>query len=233
METLIENTIDWEKVLTRKGDTQNSERYYISVILDVIASLGGKTGSNAGSQQPVDIRDVVWPDGSIVSYECKKVNKGSRFMFNDTFVKPDVWYIFIYVELKRVRIVNGESLINESLNTATVPHKKHLKTIARIVIDMLGDDITSETVNNFFCEVLLFLKSCVLNGVLSYFEFGELFKQNINFGMFLSRPRPNWCLTVPYKPHEQLVEGQHSPVGQSSPYENHQVDSPAETPESL
>ena len=72
MESLIEQTLDWDKVTTKRGDTQNSERYYISVILDAIEKLGGKVGSNAGSQQCVDIRNVEWPNGTVVSYECKR-----------------------------------------------------------------------------------------------------------------------------------------------------------------
>ena len=96
MEKAIEDAIDWDRVLTKDGETQRSERYYISVIVEQLLKLGAKIGSNAAAQQAIDIRDVEWPDGSVVSYECKKVNKGSRFIFNDTFLKSDVWYIFIY-----------------------------------------------------------------------------------------------------------------------------------------
>lgn len=192
--------MNWDMVLTKKGDTQNSERYYISVILEVIERMGGKVGSSAGSQQAVDIRNVEWPDGSIKSYECKKVNKGSRFIFNDTFIKPDVWYIFVYVDIKRVRIADGSTLIRDTLTTDCISHKKHLRIIGKIILDMMDDDMSSEQIKTFFTEVLLFLRSCVLNGIISYFDFGELFKQTVSFGTFVSRPRPNWSLTIPYKP---------------------------------
>ncbi len=232
MESLIEQTIDWDKVTTKKGDTQNSERYYISVILQAIDTLGGKVGSNAGSQQCVDIRNVEWPDGTILSYECKKVNKGNRFMFNDTFIKPDVWYIFIYVDMKKVRVSKGSTLIEESNKGEFSPHKHHLKKVGKIILDMMDDDVSPEKIKSFFSEVLLFLRSCVLNGLISYFDFGEMFKQTITFGSFISRPRPNWSLVIPYKPALQLEEEPHSPVVQSVPSEIHIVDSLSEIPES-
>lgn len=233
METLIEQRIDWDRVHTKRGDTQNSERYYISVILEVINSLGGKVGSNAGSQQSVDIRNVEWPDGTTKSYECKKVNKGSRFIFNDTFIKSDVWYIFIYVDSKRVRIAKGSTLIKETETTDSTPYKRYLRVLGKLIIDMLEDDISSEKIKTFFSEVLLFLRSCVTHGIISYFDFGELFKQTISFGNFVSRPRPNWSLTIPYKPPEQLEEVPHSPTEQSVLSENLPIDSPVENPESL
>ena len=234
MEAIIEQRLDWSRVTTRKGETQNSERYYISVILEVIASLGGKVGSSAGSQQSVDIRDVQWPDGTTRSYECKKVNKGSRFVFNDTFMHSDVWYIFIYADTRKVRIAKGSVLIEESRINDRTLNRTHLKNIAKIVIDMLDEQHpSSEKIKSFFSEVLLFLKECVLGGSLSYFEFGQMFKQTVNFGSFVSRPRPNWSLTIPYKPPAQLEEVPHSPTERSVPSENPQVDSPAETLESL
>lgn len=225
MESLIEQALNWSDVHTNKGDTQNSERYYISVIIGVIEKLGGTIGSNAGSQQAVDIRNVRWPDGTICSYECKKTNKGSRFIFNDTFLKEDIWYIFIYVDTKKVRIAKGSTLIEESRVNKDITHRVHLKKIGKIVIDMLDDDMSSEKIKIFFSEVLLFLKSCVLHGFISYFDFGDMFKQTINFGNIVSRPRPNWSITIPYKPPSQWEEVPHFPVEQSVPSETLLVDS--------
>ena len=198
LEKLIHDEIDWLKVLTKQGETQNSERYYISVVKKCINRLGGTIGSVAGAQQPIDIRDVTLPDGQVYSYECKKVNKGSRFMFNDTFLKPDVWYILIYSDIKKVRIENGLQLMNENIEfcEATNP-KLHLKNIAELCITMLADNesLNSENVQKIFYEMLNFLKSCVVKNIISYFDFGELFKTNIKFGNFTSRPRPNWNLS--------------------------------------
>lgn len=236
MEDIIEQKLDWSRVLTKKGDTQNSERYYISVILEVIESLGGKVGSSAGSQQSVDIRDVQWPDGTIRSYECKKVNKGSRFIFNDTFLKEDVWYIFLYVKTQKVSIAKGSTLIKESLSGDYTPHRTHLKNLGKIIIVMLDEhdsSISPDKIKSFFSEVLLFLKACVLSGTISYFDFGQLFKQTMSFGRFVSRPRPNWSLTIPYKPLSLLEEVPHSLTEQSVLSENPLVDNPAENLGSL
>jgi len=67
-------------------------------------------------------------------------------------------------------------------------------------------------IKEFFKEVILFIKCCVLNGFVTYFDFGELFKQHVSFGSFYSRPRPNWILTIPYKPPSQSVEEPHFQV---------------------
>jgi hypothetical protein len=207
MERMIERQIDWEKIHTRSGDTQNSERYYIGVIKEVIQTMGATIGSQAGSQQSVDIRDVQWPDGETKSYECKKVNKGFRFIFNDTFIKPDVYYIFIYVDLRKVQILKGSDIINKTTELESNEPKKHIKILARIILHMLDTKPTPENVKSLFIETLHFLKSCVLHGIITYFEFGELFKTTISFGNFVSRPRPNWSLIVPYKPQQSLEEG--------------------------
>lgn len=199
METLIESRLEWDQVRTKMGNTQVSERYYISVILECIKSLGGEIGTQAGAQQSVDIRDVKWSDNDqLVSYECKKMNKGSNFHLNDTFLKPEIWYIFIYADIEKVRIVKGSELIEKTLNNDSNQPRRHLGTMAKCILDMLSTEITHDQVRKLFSETLLFLKSCVLSGIISYFDFGELFKQTINFGYFSSRPRPNWTVKVPY-----------------------------------
>lgn len=233
MESLIVQSIDWVEITTKEGNTQNSERYYIPVILQAIDTLGGKVGSKAGSQQRVDIRNVEWPDGTILSYDCKKVNKRHKFMFNDTFLNNDVWYIFIYVDMKKVRVAKGSTLIEESNKGEYSSHKHHLKKVGKIILDMMYDDVSPEKIKSFFSEVLYFLRSCVLNGLISYFDYGEMFKQTITFGSFSSRPRPNWFLLIPYKPVLQLEEEPRSPVVQSVPLEIQPIDSPVETPESV
>lgn len=234
MEAIIEQSLDWKRAFTKKGQTQDSEYYYIDVIKKVIQSVGGEIIATAGSQQAVDFRVVRWPDGTTRSYECKKINKGSRFMFNDTFIKSDVWYIFIYVDIKKVRIAKGSDLMKESQTNDRNHSRTHLKNISKIVNDMLDEhNPSSGKMKSLFSEILLFFKECVLNGSLSYFDYGQIFKQTIKFGSFQNRPRPNWSLTIPYKPPSQLEEVPHSPTEQSAPSENPQVDSPVETLESL
>ena len=231
MEKAIEDAIDWNRILTKDGETQKSERYYISVIIEQFEKLGAKVGSNAATQQAIDIRDVEWPDGTVASYEGKKVNKGSRFIFNDTFIKPDVWYIFIYGHIKKVRVAKGSTLIDESSNVyETNQPKRNLRKIGELVLDMLTDEITNTLVKDFFVEVLAFLKACVIHKVLSHFEFGELFKKSIVFGNFTSRPRPNWSLTIPYKPSQSEEVEPRCPAEQPDLSSIQPGNSPVETP---
>ena len=232
MESALEKAIDWNRIVTKKGDTQNSERYYISVILEQLQLLGATIGSNAGSQQAVDIRDVRWPDGRVVSYECKKVNKGHRFIFNDTFLKPDVWYIFIYAEVRKVRIAQGSTLISEATVNADCNVKAHLRSLGEMILEMLDKEPKPEILKRFFLETLNLMRDSVMKGFLSYFEFGELFKQSITFGHFVSRPRPNWSLTIPYKPPPLSEEVPHFPVEQSDLSDSLTICTPSETPES-
>jgi hypothetical protein len=216
----VKASLDWEKVQATKGNTQVSERYYVGVIQDQIVELGGRIGSSAGSQQSVDIRDVVWPDGSIVSIECKKVNKGSTFMFNDTFLKPDVWYLFIWVDKRDVALVKGSTIIEKNKNNEpSCDIKKQIKIISRIVIDIHDGDETSYRFIELFRETIELMKIGVLKGVLSFFDYGELFKNTTKFGNIVSRPRPNWSINLSRESMntllESVVEEQHSQVGQS------------------
>ena len=242
LEKLIHDDIDWLKVLTKQGDTQNSERYYISVVKKCIEKMGGVIGSSAGAQQSVDIRDVTLPDGQVCSYECKKINKGTRFMFNDTFLKPDVWYILIYSDIQKVRIEKGSLLMAENTNNCTKTNPKfYIKNICELCIDMLSDDneLNSSNIKKLFTVVLLLLKSCVIKNIISYFEFGDMFKTNVVFGNFTSRPRPNWNLSIPFvqrateQPPVLLVEEPHFRVEQSDFSNCHTIDNLAETLGSL
>jgi hypothetical protein len=193
----VEETIDWEKILTKKGATQNSERYYIPIILEKIEELGAVVGSTAGAQQAIDIRDVKWENHTF-SYEGKKVNGGESFRFNDTFLKDDVYYILIYASLKKVRIEQGSKLIELSSRVEGPSVTSHLEKIGILVIDMLGENgVTSDKIISLFEEALGLLKASVVNKVVSYYDFGQAFKHGISFGDFSARPRPNWCLKLP------------------------------------
>lgn len=242
LENSIREEIDWLKILTKHGDTQNSERYYISVIKNCIERMGGTIGAQAGAQQSVDIRDVQLPNGDVCSYECKKVNKGQRFMFNDTFLKQDVWYILIYSDKQQVRIEKGQTLIEENIvNCLKTNPKYYLKNICELCILMLSDDeeLNSSNLKKVFSEVLSLLKCCVIKEIISFFEFGEMFKTNIMFGNFTSRPRPNWNLTIPFvqraipQPPESSEEAPHSPIEQPDSSDSQKVDSLVESLGSL
>jgi hypothetical protein len=201
--TKTEETIDWEKIQTKKGETQNSERYYISIILEKLHEVGAVVGSCAGAQQAIDIRDIQWGDFTF-SYECKKVNKGDRFIFNDTFLKNDVYYILIYAGLKKVRIEKGSKLIELSHRADSDSVKVHLEKIGGLVVDMLGENgATSGKVLTLFSYSLALMKSAVANNIVSYYDFGQSFKNVISFGDFTSRPRPNWSLKLPFPSQEE------------------------------
>jgi hypothetical protein len=195
----VKASLDWSKVLAKRGNTQVSERYYVGIIQDQIVNLGGKIGSSAGSQQSVDIRDVEWPDGSVISIECKKVNKsGGNFMFNDTFIKPEVWYMFLWVDAQDVALIKGSSLIEQNIQSGPASDiKKQIKVISRIVIDINDGDETPHRFAELFKETLELMKIGVTKGVLSFFDYGQLFKNTMKFGNISSRPRPNWSIRVP------------------------------------
>jgi len=194
----VKASLDWSKVLAKKGETQKSERYYVDVIKDQIVLLGGKIGSSAGTQQSVDIRDVEWPDGTITSIECKKINKGSNFMLNDTFLKPEVWYLFLWVHTQDVMFVHGFDLIGKNKQTTPVSSvKAQVKIISRILIDINDGDETSYRFAELFKETLKLMRIGVRNGILSFFDYGQLFKSTAKFGNITSRPRPNWSISIP------------------------------------
>ena len=197
----VKTALDWSKVLARKGETQASERYYVNVIKEQITQLGGTIGSSAGSQQSVDIRDVEWPDGSTVSIECKKVNKkGSKFMLNDTFLKPEIWYMFLWVDIQEVSLVRGSSIIEKNKkNVQTLTIKEQLKNISKIVVDIHDGDESSQKFIELFKETLELMRIGVVNEVLSFFDYGQLFKNTTRFGNIISRPRPNWSVNVEYE----------------------------------
>ncbi len=175
------------------------------MILEKLNELGAVVGSSAGAQQAIDIRDVKW-EGFTSSYEGKKVNKGDRFIFNDTFLKDDVYYILIYAGLKKVRIEKGSKLVELSHKIEVESVKVHLEKIGALVIDMLGENgATSEKVLTLFNSALGLMKAAVVNKIVSYYDFGQAFKNVISFGDFSSRPRPNWSLKLPVPPEHTNV----------------------------
>ena len=205
MDTLalnIENAIIWDgEIITKGGRTQQSEAYYIHVVGDQLTNLGAILPPPRGSQLPVDFKDVKFPDGTMYSFECKKVNKGTRFLFNDTVPNADVYYIFIYVHVEKVIVQKGSII----LQTKRIPVSQNsLKeefshTVGEHVYQMLkNDEFTNESIKVFFKISMNFIALCVSRGVLSYFDFGQVFKNTYKFGNFWSRPRPNWTIDVPY-----------------------------------
>lgn len=108
----IQEVLPWDKLVCKDGDTQKKERIYIPIIKDVVIDLGGEIGHDAGSQQAMDFRDIKLPGLDFVfDADGKSVNKGFKFMFNDSVPKVDGYYVFIQVEHKTVIIKKGIEII--------------------------------------------------------------------------------------------------------------------------
>jgi hypothetical protein len=191
----VKSLLDWNKTVTVKGNTQVTERYYQGVIQAAIESLGGKVGSFASSQKSIDIQDLVWPDGSKVNIEVKKTNTGHTFKLNDTFIKPGVWYMFLKVKIQQVNLIKGSVLIEQnSAGGSSRSVRDQLKVLAKII--GTGDE-PFDRFTDLYKETLELMRIAVLNGLFSFFDYGEMFKRTAKFGNLTSRPRPNWNIYVP------------------------------------
>lgn len=201
----IQRDMPWAQIYTRKGKTQKAERNYISVLIKAIQKEGGTIESFAGSQRPKDIRGVRYPgvDG-IFDYEGKKINgKSGNFCLNDTIPNGNtVYYIFLRVDGHSVDICKASELANDEYVTPD-----HYST----ALDELSDCVermrsrgNSSEVSNFqelFRITIKLLEVAVKSGMMSLYDYGQLFKFTTNFGFFKSRPRPNWFLSSKFLNH--------------------------------
>ena len=182
------NEINWERMVSNKGNTQERERYYIGVITNVITRLGG-TFNTAGSQESVDLQDVTFPGLDPFHIEGKATTSG-HFMLNDTMIKSNVHYMLFYVKHNLVTLELGADIIKRTTETGSHNIIEGRKPASKETImkgfEMLMDEATYS----------------VRCGVLSLFDFGQMWKQTWKFGKLSSRPRPNWSITVPRKPIE-------------------------------
>ena len=191
----MQRTIDWSKMVSTRGNTQERERYYISIIQKILSDLGCSFES-AGSQQAIDIRNVVFPDGTTTDFEAKSSNT-NVFPLNDTVVKPDVHYIFIYAKHKKVNILKGSDIYSVCMDDA---------------VDIGKPPSSKEEIMEGFDFLIKEAMYSVKCGTMSLFDFGELWKRTWKFGNLKSRPRPNWSLTMPYKSNEPSEEEPHYPL---------------------
>lgn len=194
---LIQTRIIWQSIRTINGETQKGERRYIKTIKNCIKEFGGQVGKDAGSQTAIDLRDVKFDnDPTLYNIECKKINGGSRFMFNDSVLKNDVYYIFLHCDTQKVKIQTGEEYYAQNpINSSTKDEaKEKLEQIVRIGQGMLGDEsqLNASKISDLFVAVILFAKTCVEAKIMSLFDFGKMFKKSYDFGSCVSRPRPNW-----------------------------------------
>lgn len=195
----IQRDMPWAQIHTRNGKTQESESKYIDHFIEAIRKEGGTIESFAGSQRPKDIRGVRYPgvDG-IFDYEGKKIDgKSGNFRLNDTIPSGDtVYYIFLRVDGQSVDIRKASELTNDEYVTPD-----HYST----ALDELSDCVErmrsrghSAEVSNFqelFRITVKLLEVAVKSGMMSLYDYGQLFKFTTNFGFFKSRPRPNWFLS--------------------------------------
>lgn len=174
----LQSALKWE-TLSNNSDTQNDERNYIKTVTTVILNMGGRIGSFAPSQQSKDIRDVLFPCVSKpITYECKK-SKGN-FILNDTIPKDDDDYYYIFINTKdlKISIKHCSSLISK--NAILNESKYHIEEL-KLLYD--------KTMN--------LMEDAVNNGIMSYHEYGQLFKRTVSFPNGLkSRPRPNWSVKI-------------------------------------
>jgi len=192
-----------DNIVTKNGDTQSSERYYIDVIYEQALKLGATISKNKSSQKHVDFKNVKWPCGTVCSYEVKKVNCGDRFILNDTMIPNcnDLYYIFIFAKIKQVQIIKSSDLIKNNIipYSPKITIKMCFYNLSHHVCDMsLENDFTNESVLKLFSLTMKFIAEAVSRRIISLFDFGEMVKVNYKFGNFTSRPRPNWALKVPH-----------------------------------
>ena len=227
----IQSLIDWEIILTKKGNTQNAERYYIDIISKSIEELGGKIEKTAGSQQAIDFQKVLFGDKEF-AFEAKKANTGEKFIFNDTVIKSHVYYIFFYCKIQKVMIVLGEEILKE-LRVTKDDDKDVLDEIIYICSDMKRNGKDLKKITSLFLNVLEFMKSSVCENIISLFDYGQIIKQTITLGNASSRPRPNWSFKVPYKSPVQEEEEPHFQSELSVLCDSLKVCTVSETPESV
>lgn len=195
----IRAQMPWDRILTRGGRTHESEREYIYHLKQAIIDEGGEITGHTGTQQPRDIRGVKYPGiDDIFDYEAKKINaKTGDFCLNDTIPSGDnVYYIFLRVDGHSVDICKANELANDEYVTPD-----HYST----ALDELSDCVErmrsrghSAEVSNFqelFRITVKLLEVAVKSGMMSLYDYGQLFKFTTNFGFFKSRPRPNWFLS--------------------------------------
>lgn len=184
----IRAQIDWSKLQSRNGNTQERERYYIGLTECIIREMGG-TFKSSSSQCSVDIQDISFRDEEPFQLEGK-ATMSNIFKLNDTMIKPDVYYLLLHVKHEVVNIEIGSSII------ATATDNGSHNTIEGRV------PMTREQIYRgfeYFMDEAVYSVRC---GVMSMFDFGQLWKRSWKFGKVISRPRPNWSVTVPHKPSE-------------------------------
>ena len=180
----------WVQMKTKGGKTQKSERFYKTVVKDVIVMSGGKIVHEAGSQQKNDIT-VLWSNGQKIVYELKKKDsKKGNYMCNDSVPHENTVYIFINAGLQTVQICSN---VTERLtNGMTLKNTENVVIDdIRRALDAVERDTNATNLLNLGQLVMTLISTNVSQGVISLFDFGQFFKRTYNFTTCTFRPRPN------------------------------------------
>src|SRR5210317_526033 len=236
--------IPWERILTRGGRTQAAESEYIFHLKQAIVDEGGEITGYTGSQQSRDIRGVRYPGiDELFDYEAKKINsRTGNFCLNDTLpIGGNVYYIFLRVDGHSVDICKASELANDEYVTPD-HYSTALDELSDCVerLRSMGNSAKVSDFQELFRITIKLLEVAVKSGMISLYDYGQLFKFTTTFGFFKSRPRPNWFLSskairerLTQQSSESGVEEQHSQAEQPDPSMNPPSRSPLETPESV
>lgn len=100
---------EFDSLKTKKGDTQNAERVYMKIIMNILKT--NKIEFNqAASQRTKDLQDV---GPKMIDVEIKKSDK-NKIMFNDTLPKEDVFYLVISTKYNKLLFLSGDEFTKES-----------------------------------------------------------------------------------------------------------------------
>lgn len=196
----IRRDMPWAQIYTQKGKTQKAERNYISVLKQVIQEEGGTIGSVAGTQKPTDIRGVRYLGvEGVFNYEAKKINNHSgSFCLNDTLPQgSNVYYIFMRCVSHSVDIRKATELTNDEY--LTPDHYSTALDNLGVCVDRMrsrGDSTDVCDFQELFRVTIKLMEVAVKTKMISFIDFGEMFKFTTTFGFFKSRPRPNFFLST-------------------------------------
>lgn len=237
----IRAQMPWERILTRGGRTQAAESEYIYHLRQAIIDEGGEITGHTGTQQSRDIRGVKYPgiDG-LFDYEAKKLNgKSGNFCLNDTIPNGDnVYYIFLRVDGHSVDVCKASDLTNDEYVTPD-RYSTALEELSDCVerLRSRGNSAEVSNLQELFRITVKLLEVGVKSGMMSLYDYGQLFKFTTSFGFFKSRPRPNWFLSskalserLTQRSSESGVGEQHSQAEQPDPSMTLPSHSLSETP---
>ena len=112
----------FDKIKTKNGATQDSERSYKKYIKDTLDELN-LSFTEAGTQQSKDYR----LDCGII-IEVKKTDS-KVLKFNDSYINPNVYYIFINTKYKKIMINKGIYLLDKNELDECIKLKELLRTL--------------------------------------------------------------------------------------------------------